>query len=52
MNRSTFSLIIATIFTVAGITFATKHEWLIAAVFIIIGVIYVIKGMKRGQSKK
>ncbi|UXS21096.1 hypothetical protein [Staphylococcus delphini] len=52
MNRSTFTLIIATIFSVAGITFAMKHEWLIAALFILIGVIYVIKGINRGQSNK
>ncbi|WP_203232806.1 hypothetical protein [Staphylococcus ursi] len=52
MNRSMFTLIIATIFTVAGITFAMKHEWLIAALFILIGVIYVIKGIHRGHSNK
>ncbi|WP_192869231.1 hypothetical protein [Staphylococcus delphini] len=52
MNRSTFTLIIATIFSVAGITFAMKHEWLIAALFILIDLIYVIKGIDRGQSNK
>lgn len=52
MNRSASTLIMATIFTIAGIIFATQHEWLTAIVFIIISVIYVIKGMNRGQSKK
>ena len=50
MNRNIITLVIGAIFLISGILFLVKEEWIFATAFIVIGVIYLLKMIKRGKS--
>ncbi|MFO3719193.1 hypothetical protein [Staphylococcus felis] len=50
MNRNIITVIIGLIFLISGVVFAIKQEWIFAVIFILIGILYLLKMMKRDKS--
>ena len=50
MNRDLITLIIAIIFLISSVVFAIKQEWFFTVIFILLGIIYILKTFKRGKS--
>ncbi|GAB0279478.1 hypothetical protein JPSP28_22310 [Staphylococcus pseudintermedius] len=50
MKRDLITITIAIIFLISSVIFAIKQEWVFAVIFILIGIIYILKTSKRGKS--
>ncbi|AYG55276.1 TPA: hypothetical protein I1462_000524 [Staphylococcus pseudintermedius] len=50
MKRDLITITIAIIFLISSVIFAIKQEWVFAVIFILIGIIYILKTFKRGKS--
>ncbi|UXR69508.1 MULTISPECIES: hypothetical protein [unclassified Staphylococcus] len=50
MSRNTITLIIGFIFLISGIVFGFKQEWVFASIFILIGILYLLKKFRRDKS--
>ncbi len=50
MKRDLITITIAIIFLISSVIFAIKQEWVFAVIFILIGIICILKTFKRGKS--